>query len=399
MREMIFTVDKISDYIKNIFDAESLLKNIQIRGEISSYGESGGNAYFILKGKTSQIPCVYFGVALREYIPSDGDNCIVSGSVSYYKKGGKVTFNVTNIMPDGMGDSYIKFLQLKDKLEKSGVFDPAVKKPLPFFVSKLGVVTSKSGAVIHDIMSVAEKKYKGVEIFLYSSAVQGKNSEFEVERGIETLDKAGVDAIIVARGGGSAEDLMPFNTERVAMAVYRCKTPLISAVGHQTDYTLCDLAADVRAATPTAAAEMVLPDAKRLAKMISDTAARISESVEYKFEEAFAEVKSAVKDISHNVYKKTRDYAYFIKFTLKDISFKAHGNYLRCENLLSSRVAALDEKNPLKLLKKGYSVVTDDGGNVVGSVKNLKQEQILSVSMYDGDVKAQVKEIVFKERL
>jgi exodeoxyribonuclease VII large subunit len=393
MHQIVFTVDKVNDYIKNILDAESMLADIQVRGEISNYGESGGNAYFILKGKTSQISCVYFAVELRQYLPKDGECCIVKGTVSYYKRGGKISFNVSDILPEGTGEAYIKFLQLKEKLEKQGIFDQEHKKPLPFFVSKLGVVTSKTGAVLHDIKSVAAKKYGGLDILLYSSAVQGKGSEFEIARGIEVLDGAGVDLIIVARGGGSAEDLMPFNTETVARAVYKCNTPIVSAVGHETDYTLCDLAADARAATPTAAAEITLPDAKQLAEFVGNRCQSISKAVRHKFDGGYEDLKAALSGITSNVNGKIKGYAYEIKLLLREISYKTQNNYAVCENLHSNMLSALDEKNPVKILKKGFSVVRGDKGETVSSATSLKEGQIVDIAMYDGEVKARVMEI------
>lgn len=393
MRQIIFTVDKINDYIKNILDAESMLADIQLRGEIANYGESGGNAYFILKGKTSQISCVYFATQLREYLPKDGESCIVKGTVSYYKRGGKISFNVSSIMPEGTGEAYIKFLQLKEKLEKQGIFDQSHKKPLPFFVSKLGVVTSKTGAVLHDIKAVAAKKFSGLEIYLYSSAVQGKGSEFELARGIEVLDGAGTDLIIVARGGGSAEDLMPFNTETVARAVYNCNTPIVSAVGHETDYTLCDLAADARAATPTAAAEITLPDAKQLAEFVSNRCQSISKAVKQRFDSGLEDLETAINGITADVNGKIRGYSYDIKLLLREISYKTQNNYVRCENLLNNRLSALDEKNPVKILKKGFSVILGSSGKAVSSASSLKKGQIVDIAMYDGEVTAQVREI------
>ena len=396
MSELIFTVDKISGYIKNIFENESMLQGIQISGEVSGYSETNSNAYFVLKGKESQLNCVYFATDLRKYVPKNGDNCILKGSVTYYKKGGKISVYVTDMRPQGQGDSYLSLLQLKDKLEKEGIFEQKHKKDLPFFVSKLGVVTSKTGAVIHDIIKVATKKYKGIDILLYSVKVQGTQSAKEVAEGIAIMDKANVDVIIVARGGGSAEDLSPYNTETVARAVFGCKTPVISAVGHETDFTLCDLAADLRASTPTLAADIAVQDANSLAAKINDTVININKSVVNRFNNAHNGVKNTLKNMFNNVDSLIERYISDIKFKAFDINFKTEKKYTQSENQIYNLISQLDAKSPVKLLKRGFSMVTDDKGNAINSALMLKQGQTVGITMADGNVEAEIKKIKLK---
>lgn len=397
MGQMIFTVDKICGYIKNIFESESLLQNISISGEVSGYGESGGNAYFVLKGKESQINCVYFATDIRKYLPRNGDNCILNGSVTYYKKGGKISFYVTNIMPYGQGLSYLKFLELKDKLEKEGVFSEIHKKPLPEFIQKIAVVTSKSGAVIHDIIKIATKKFPSADIILYSVKVQGEGAEKDIAEGIKITDNYGADVIIVARGGGSAEDLSPFNTEIVARAVYNSKTPIISAVGHETDYTLCDLAADKRAATPTESAEIALEGSLRLTSEIQDKLSSINMTVSAKYNSAYNHINLHIKNIFDKISGLTDLYTTDLKYTAKSIYEKAQSLYKDYFNCIFNITEKINAQSPLKLLQKGYAVVTDTNKKAVKSIKDLNNGQQIYITLIDGEAAAEIKNI--KERL
>lgn len=391
MREMIFSVDRISDYIKDIFDSDATLSDIRIKGEVSNYSESKNNAYFVLKGSKSQINCVYFAVDLRDYVPKNGDSCVARGSVTYYKAAGKVSFYVTDIQPAGVGDAYLKLLQLKDRLEKEGLFDERHKVGLPYFAKRIGVITSKSGAVIHDIIKTARKNFPGVDIVLYPTSVQGATSASEIAEGIRVMDRAGVDVIIVARGGGSAEDLAAYNTELVARAVYECETPVISAVGHETDYTLCDLAADARAATPTAAAQMVVPDAEMLSDRIAALMSHISLKVSGIYAKAHAQLKTTLSGMYSALDGRLDAGALRIKLMCEDIRHKAESAYSACEARLRGLMAQIEAKNPLSLLKKGYGYVSDEGGKPVTSAKALSGGQLINITFSDGSAEAEVK--------
>lgn len=257
MSEQYLSVGQVNNYIKNIFEAEVMLQNICIYGEVSSYKISNNIAYFNLTDETGLISCVLFN-ANRFDIPNVGDVILAVGSVSYYAKGGKLSFNANHIAPYGKGVLYEKFLKLKAELESKGYFDLARKKPLPARVNRIGVVTSSTGAVIQDIINVTTRRNPTVNIVLYPAKVQGVGSEVEIANGINFFSDYNVDVVIVARGGGSIEDLQPFNTEIVATATYNCKKPIVSAVGHETDFTIIDFVSDLRAPTPSAAAECVV---------------------------------------------------------------------------------------------------------------------------------------------
>ena len=260
MEKSYLSIAQINSYIKKIFEAEVLLQNIYVYGEISSYNVSNGIAYFNLKDESNLLSCVLFG-ANKFVAPSVGDMVLVRGSVSYYAKGGRLSFQATHIEPYGKGLLYEQFIQLKNKLEQQGYFDLERKKPIPKRVRKIGVVTSATGAVIQDIVNVSVRRNDGVSIVLYPVKVQGVGAENEIAKGIAFFnDYEDVDCVIVARGGGSLEDLQPFNTELVANATFACNKPIVSAVGHETDFTIIDFVSDLRAPTPSAAAELVVND-------------------------------------------------------------------------------------------------------------------------------------------
>lgn len=254
------TVTKLNTYIKQIFDAEELLHNIPVVGEIFGISSSRNVFYFSLKDESSSLSCVSFYPNLFIDI-KEGDKVIVTGSPNYYIKGGRLNFNVIKLEKVGLGELYEQFLKLKDKLQHEGLFDEHHKKKIPSEIKRIGVITSKEGAVIQDIKNVAWRRNPMVDIVLYNTKVQGLNAENEIAHAIEVMGKYDkIDVIVVARGGGSLEDLWAYNTEVVARATYNCPKPIVSAVGHETDYTIIDFVSDLRAPTPSAAAELLTFD-------------------------------------------------------------------------------------------------------------------------------------------
>lgn len=251
------TVTRFNTYIKQIFDAEELLHNISIVGEVFGVSLSRNVLYFSLKDENASLPCVCFYPNFASEM-IEGDKIIVTGSPNFYVKGGKINFNVVKVEKVGQGKLYEEFLKMKEKLEREGLFDPSHKKELPKEIKRIGVITSREGAVIQDIKNVSWRRNPSVDIVLYNTKVQGNNAENEIAHAIEVMgnyDK--VDVIIVARGGGSLEDLWAYNSEIVARATYNCSKPIVSAVGHETDWTIIDFVSDLRAPTPSAAAEIV----------------------------------------------------------------------------------------------------------------------------------------------
>lgn len=383
------SVTQVNNYIKNIFDAELMLQNIFVYGEIGSYKITNGIAYFNLKDENALISCVLFGAdKFPEY--SIGDQVVVRGSVSYYSKGGKLNFNAYSIEKFGIGVLYQKFLELKDELEKKGYFDLSIKKPLPARVRRIGVVTSETGAVIRDIIDVSHRRNDTVDIVLYPCKVQGLGAEKEIASGIEFFSNYDlVDVIIVARGGGSIEDLQPYNTQIVADAVFNCKKPLVSAVGHETDYTIIDFVSDLRAPTPSAAAELVvnnkLDDIYALQNFLNDNAIKVNRLIRQKLQEL--KYISTKNNAGFNMLFNTR----FNE--LSRILNKLNRNILDRLNVVSNNLQQLkldlSKHDIIGILDRGYARIVKDGVMVkVASSLNAGDE--VSIEFADGNVLASV---------
>ena len=388
MSESYLSVSQINTYIKNIFEAEVMLHGICVYGEVSSYNISNGIAYFNLKDDSGLLNCVLFSANNFEK-PNIGDMVLVRGSVSYYAKGGRLSFNAISIMPYGKGLLYEKFLELKNRLEQSGYFDESRKKAIPSRCRRIGVVSSSTGAVIHDIIDVTRRRNDTIDIVLYPVKVQGVGAEHEIASGIDFFSEyPDIDVIIVARGGGSLEDLEPFNTEIVANAVYRCKKPLVSAVGHETDFTIIDFVADLRAPTPSAAAEIVAWD-KYL-----------------EIENVDAIMYNCAKEIKLRLvaHKKDVDMFYNSVFMHSKMKFQSVISKLRIgieklgrvKNLVDSvdkSVLMLKQKidnyNPTNLSNMGYSKVLQND-RVVAKINDLDKDKDVVISMIDGEVKTKV---------
>ena len=264
MKSKVFSVTQINTYIKRMFQSDYALRRISIKGQVSNCKyHSSGHIYFSLKDEESQISCVMF-VSARynglQFELEDGQEVIVDGNVSVYERGGSYQLYAQEIRLNGIGELYVAYEMLKQKLYEEGLFDHEIKKPIPKNPKKIGVVTARTGAAIHDIISTAKRRNPYVQLVLYPAKVQGEGASDTIVSGIRTLDQYGVDTIIIGRGGGSIEDLWAFNEENVARAIYEAKTPIISGTGHEVDTTIADYAADLRAATPTAACELAVPD-------------------------------------------------------------------------------------------------------------------------------------------
>lgn len=368
MERQPISVSLLANYIKRIFDAESLLYNIDVIGEISSYGISNGNAFFVIKDENALLNCVLFG-ASQFFVPKIGDKVIVTGTPKYYVKGGKLNFNAVNIKPFGEGDLYKRFIELKNKLEKEGLFDVAHKKPMPKKIDRIGVVTSATGAVIHDIINIVTRRNSAQDIVLFPIKVQGIGSEVEIAKGIDFFSNyPNVDAIIVGRGGGSDEDLQNFNTEIVVRSIYNCKKFVVSAVGHETDFTLCDYAADLRAPTPSAAAELLTKDRGNRKEALE----LLMQNINTTMQSRFLLKKSELTNLYQRLNTAMQTFMDVKKQEFDHISIK------------------LKNCNPTAILKLGYAKVEFDGQSV-DSAKQLNNGQILDVYFADGKIKAEVK--------
>ncbi len=388
MSESYISVSQINTYIRNIFEAEVMLQNICVYGEISSYNISNGIAYFNLKDESGLLNCVLFGAKNFE-VPHIGDMVLVRGSVSYYAKGGRLSFNAVSIMPYGKGLLYEKFLELKNRLESAGYFDESRKKAIPDRCRRIGVVSSSTGAVIHDIIDVTHRRNDTIDIVLFPVKVQGVGAEFEIAKGIDFFSEyPDVDVIIVARGGGSLEDLEPFNTEIVANAVYRCKKPLVSAVGHETDFTIIDFVADRRAPTPSAAAEIVAWDKNVVLESIEGLLYNCGREIRSRFTAISKDIDIFYKAISMKSKIKCQALLGRLNANVDKIS-----RYKYALDNVGKKIELIQQKienyNPKNLSQMGYSKVLQNN-TVIRSINDIDKDGDLVVSMIDGEIKTKV---------
>jgi len=383
------SVSELSSYITNIFDAEELLHDIKVYGEVSGFSSVRGNLYFNLKDEISLLPCVMFGADAKNV--HDGDQIVATGSMRYYSKFGKVNFYVTSIVPYGSGILYQKFLELKNKLKAEGLFDDSHKKPLPKIIKKIGVITSKTGAVLHDIEKVSHRRNPSLEIVVYPARVQGIGAEKTIIDGLRFFDKQkDIDVIIIARGGGSIEDLEPFNTENLAREIVATGKPVVSAVGHETDFTICDFASSVRTATPSEAGELVARNVFDGFDRFKNNLDKLSYLENNLIDEKFKTVDRATNRLEN----------IFLKFSLKKFDSFRHNvlklvslNFVdKIENKLSVDESKIFVLNPILPFKRGYARLTKDG-KLIRKVKILKNNDRICAEFLDGNVSALVEKI------
>lgn len=381
------TVSKFNNIIKDIFNSEELLHNIKIVGEVFGISVSKTAVYFSLKDEESSLPCVCFYSGIMNGV-KEGDMVIVTGSPNYYTKSGRFNFVVSKVEPFGLGLLFQKFQEMKEKLEKEGLFDQSHKKAIPENIKRIGVVTSKDGAVIQDIKNITWRRNRAVDIVLYDTKVQGNGAENEIAEGVNFFSGYdAVDVVIVARGGGSMEDLAAYNTELVARAVYDCKKPIVSAVGHETDFTICDFVADLRAPTPSAAAELLTKDTKLSSVSLKKDISRISRLLDLFVADKtmqFSNDKANFLALSEK-FVSDRE-SYFQKLVSK-ISNKLENLVVSREYELKLKLAHLNKLNPLDILTLGYAKIEQDGKSV-GKLAMLDENKSFEVNFIDGKILA-----------
>lgn len=390
----VLTVTQINRYLSFRLKEDKNLQGIMVKGEISNFTEHyrSGHLYFTLKDKESALKAVMFASAAArlKFRPEDGMSVIVSGSLSVYERDGVYQLYVSDIQPDGAGAASVALEQLKAKLAKEGIFDTAHKRPLPVMPKKIGAVTSLSGAAVRDIINVLSRRYPLGELYAVNALVQGENAPDSVCRGIIKAENAGCDVIIVGRGGGSSEDLSAFNTEKVAYAIYGCKVPVISAVGHETDFTIADLAADMRAPTPSAAAELAAPSVQQLAERIGIMEKRIRNSaaaVSGKAEEKLSRLNSRLSAQSPDNRLKL---AAERLGNLEKRTELACGKYTaKLDMQLRERIARLEALSPLKVLSRGYSLVYQ-GDKLINDAGKLKTGDKIVIRFGKGEAEAEI---------
>lgn len=395
MQTLTLSITQLNNYIKNIFDNEELLIGVSVYGEVTNFKISNGIAYFDIKEDGAQLSCVKFSA----YTPfaKNGDQVVVTGKLNYHVRLGRLSFVASKVEPYGMGELYKKFLELKARLESEGLFDERRKKELPKYAHKIGVVTSETGAVIRDIYHVTKKKNPFTDILVYPAKVQGVGAENEIAEGIEFLDKnTDVDVIIVARGGGSFEDLAPFNTEKVARAIFASNKPIISAVGHETDFSISDFASDFRAPTPSVGAEVAVFDYFEELQCLEDKRERLKKAVDRLLEQRINNVQSEVSQIVLNVSNMVNVEHKTLENKLDLIENKVENIVENKAKNLNILVAKLEKSNPLSILKSGYSKLEKDN-KVVSSIKDVKIGQTISNSVVDGEIESMITNIKEKK--
>lgn len=382
------SVSDISKYITQIFDSEELLHDIKIYGEISGFGIVRGNAYFSIKDENSILSCVLFGAERFSNI-KNGDQVLLDGSLRYYGKGGKVNFYTTNILPYGLGLLYQQFLELKERLQKEGLFDERFKKPIPENIKNVGIITSSTGAVLHDIINVTSRRNPTLNLFLYPAKVQGDGAEKTIIDGLKYFEDTDVDVVIVARGGGSLEDLQPFNTEVLARAVFDYSKPIISAVGHETDFTIIDFVSDLRAPTPSAAAEIVSKDIMEEYQVVRQNLYRLFNIMNTMLNNKRTQIDLLISTIDNKTMQNVDFCANMTKMNSQKLKGLYQVPYQEGLNNIDKYVSVLNSLNPAKLLQMGYGQALKDD-IIIKSINDVNVNDRLEFIVQDGKIFTQV---------
>ena len=385
--KVIGSVSRVNNYIKRLLDSKPVLNNIWVKGEISNCKRhSSGHIYLTLKDESSVLKAVMFrgSASTLDFEPVDGTTVIAHGRISVYEAGGSYQLYIEDMVLDGIGDLYREFEKLKAKLQEEGLFDNKFKKPLPKFPKRIGVATAPTGAAVRDIINVITRRYPMAEILIYPTLVQGNGAKESIVSAIEYFDSTkAVDTIIVGRGGGSIEDLWAFNEECVARAIFACQTPIISAVGHETDFTIADFVADFRAPTPSAAAEVSVPSIDELYRLINIYKSRMKNSVITR-NETFRRTLNRL--IPRNPQDKINQLSQKLDMRIQTLEqvYRLNINYRK--RSLSEKAAKLDALSPLKTLNRGYSIAVNDDGKVLKKKSDFTKEMQFKLKLQDGDM-------------
>ena len=390
----VHSVSDVNRYLKDLLAGEPLLQGISVRGEISNFKQyPSGHCYFTLKDTNSALKCVMFRsrVQYLRFLPQNGMQVVAGGSIAVYERDGVYQLYVDSLIPEGTGDLALAFEQLKEKLAAEGLFDPARKQPLPAFPKKIGVVTSSAGAVLRDIYRVSKRRWPGIQLVLYPVQVQGEGAAEQIARGIDFFaEEYAVDVIIAGRGGGSMEDLWAFNEEPVVRAIAACPVPLISAVGHETDFTLADFAADVRAATPSQAAELAVPDRSEVMRQVENLTGQLTRQVQRELalrrQRLEGLLNSRVMREPQSMLAERRQRLDFLLAGLQRTAKVELQSKQHKLGLTLNRLAAI---NPVAVMGRGYGIVTKQD-KLVSSIQTVEIDDELQLTFTDGHVQAKV---------
>ena len=390
----VFSVSALNEYIKNIFENNRTLSSVTVRGEISNFtNHRSGHLYFSLKDSEGQIRSVMFRsrAAGLKFMPELGMKVIVHGSVTVYPRDGSYQIYVSSMQPDGIGALYLAYEQMKSRLAEEGLFDEDHKLPIPRFPRRIGVITSPTGAAVRDIINVTGRRYPGADLYIYPALVQGEGAEESLIKALDYLNRSNLcDVIIIGRGGGSIEDLWAFNSERLARRIYSATTPIISAVGHETDFTICDFVSDLRAPTPSAAAEIAVPDKRdlfmridsydqRLCSALFRSVSRAREKLSYLSEKADANNILSMMAIKRDGVER------YAEKSLSVINNKLE----RARERLAHNAAKADALSPLSTILRGYSVAEFDG-RIIKTVSDVSEGDEMTLIVSDGKIRGRV---------
>lgn len=397
MTKNVYSVGQVNNYIKNMFAQDFMLHHISIRGEVSNCKyHSSGHIYFTIKDETGTMNAIMFAGNRRglTFPMKEGDKVVVTGSVEVYERDGRYQIYARTIELDGAGNLYLKFEALKKELEEMGMFAPEYKQPIPKFAKTIGIVTAPTGAAIQDIRNISSRRNPYVQLILYPSLVQGEGAASSIVNGIHAMERLGVDVIIVGRGGGSIEDLWAFNEEIVARAIFDCPIPVISAVGHQTDWTIADYVADLRAPTPSAAAELAVFDFRQVQEQFMTARQQLQRELVRKLSmtrNRLEQDKMRLKYLSpmnrlNENRRRTMDYEEKLTGHMQNLIRERR-------HTLSLLAGSLDAHSPAKKLSGGYAFVSNSDGMGLRSVCQVTKKEEVEIHLLDGKIKAKVSEI------
>ncbi len=400
MRVAVISVKQLNSYVKSLLECDEHLCSFYLKGEISNFKDhyQSGHLYFSLKDSDAVIKAVMFrsSAAYLKFKPEDGMSVICRGRVSLYERDGSYQFYAEEMIPDGVGDLTVAFNQIKEKLDAKGYFDPAIKKPIPEYPKKIAVITSDTGAAVQDILNITSRRYPLSEIVMCPVRVQGDSAIFELVDAVRRVDKlGGIDTVIIGRGGGSIEDLWAFNSEELAEAIHKCKIPVISAVGHETDFTICDFVSDLRAPTPSAAAELAVPDIGEIKDYIAALSQRIALRLSEKAKNAELRLK-LLRDVKlqSSLTQSINEQSFRIDNLTDSLASAINRKYKNSQHVFCKTVAELNALSPLNVLSRGYCIPMCDGKNA--SLDNIEVGDMLNLRFSSGTADCKV-ENIFKE--
>lgn len=397
----VYTVSWVNAYVKNMISQDFMLQSLNVKGEASNVKyHSSGHLYFTLKDEKGAIPCVMFARDRQglTFPMKEGDQIVVTGSMDVYERDGRYQIYAKKISLAGIGDLYVKFEELKRKLEDMGMFDEMYKQPIPRYIKRLGVVTAPTGAAVRDIISITKRRNPSVEIILYPAIVQGEHAPASIVNGIRCMSQMDVDTIIVGRGGGSIEDLWAFNEESVAQAIFDCEIPIISAVGHETDTTIADYVADLRAATPSAAAELAIFDVSVIQNQLLAYANQLGQGVQRRISKCRAQLQLQEQTLRRlspeNRLKQQRMRLMHTEEQLEQLIDK---KLTACKHRLALHAGRMDALSPLKKMCSGYAYVQNEQHKAIKSTKDVTIDEMVRFYVQDGSMEAKIVSISHKD--